>query len=108
MGGNARNEGRLEILVGGEVGTVCDDGWGMEEAEVACRQLGYPGAVQATPGGRFGAGTGPIVLDDVTCTGLESDLTSCRYIDGSRHDCTHSQDAGVVCRIGSRLHSLTC
>ena len=33
--------GRLEIYLRGEWGTVCDDTFGMREAEVACRQLGY-------------------------------------------------------------------
>ena len=107
VGGSAHNEGRLEVLVGDEVGTVCDDGWGMEEAEVACRQLGFPGAIRATSGGWFGSGTGPILLDDVVCTGHEAQLTSCRYTDGSRHNCNHNEDAGVVCQNNSTLCSLS-
>jgi hypothetical protein len=33
--------GRLEIYLRGQWGTVCDDGFGFEEGDVACRQLGF-------------------------------------------------------------------
>ena len=33
------SEGRVEICIDGFWGTVCDSGWGQEEAMVVCRQL---------------------------------------------------------------------
>ena len=33
--------GRLEIFLQGEWGTVCGNGFGTAEGDVACRQLGY-------------------------------------------------------------------
>ena len=41
VGGQSPNEGRVEICLEGQWGTVCDDSWGSVDAQVACRQLGY-------------------------------------------------------------------
>ena len=43
--------GRVEILIGDQWGTICDTFWGLADAEVVCRDLGYSGAMQATAGG---------------------------------------------------------
>ena len=45
----------------------------------------------------FGAGTGPINMDNVQCTGNEEFLTNCNF--SSIHNCYHYEDAGVTCGV---------
>ena len=46
---------------------------------------------------RFGRGTGGIFLDNLYCTGRESQLVDCTYSGIGVHNCDHSDDAGVRC-----------
>ncbi|XP_075771680.1 HHIP-like protein 1 [Pelodiscus sinensis] len=96
--GPGRGRGRLEILLGGQWGTVCDDLFDGRAAAVACRQLGYGQALRVARRAEFGQGVAlPILLDDVQCDGGERTLLECRSAPPGQHDCTHAEDVGVVC-----------
>ena len=93
--------GRLEIFINSTWGSVCSDNFDMMDAHVACRQLGYSGAISTdtsfhTPYGR--GRTGPIWLDEVGCDDQNMlHLLSCPNSGLGEHDCDHFSDVAVVC-----------
>lgn len=97
VGGLSKCAGRVEVFYNNEWGTVCDDNWDLSDAMVVCRQLGCGVAVSAPSSARFGWGAGPIWLDDVSCTGEETNLDNCQAKTRGIHNCHHGEDAGVVC-----------
>lgn len=61
-GGQEYSEGRVEIFHDGVWGTICDDGWDINDAHVVCRQLRFPGAAEAPGSAAFGAGNKTTML----------------------------------------------
>ena len=97
VGGNWSGEGRVEIYYNGAWGTVCDDDWDINDAQVVCRSLDYSNASDAPKEARFGQGSGRIWLDDVNCLGHESSIAMCSHRGWGINNCGHDEDASVIC-----------
>ena len=93
--GSAPGEGRLEIWRNSQWGTVCDDQWDSRDAAVVSRQLGHYSCRQSGSDSSRPAGTGPIWLDDLRCTGEETRLDQCPH--NAHHNCSHDEDVWVTC-----------
>ena len=87
----------MEIYHDGKWGTVCDDYWDISDARVVCRSLGFRDAFTATKDAYFGEGSGEVWLDNVECDGTETRLQECTHRGWGKDDCSHNEDAGVIC-----------
>ena len=114
----------MEVFHDGVWGTVCDDGWTVQDSNVVCRELGYQRSISAPGFGTFGVGRGrvrklregeehtsafwclsspsvlfvlKIWLDDVECSGNEASIFYCPHSGWGVHNCVHGEDASAVC-----------
>ena len=87
--------GRLQVYHDGQWGLVCEGNFGREEAQVACRQLGFADGEE----GFGGAGSGglPFWLKGVQCQGTESRLVNCSHRGLQEHSCGSFDITGVEC-----------
>ena len=88
------------MFINGQWGRVCDDEWDFPDAEVVCRQLGFPGVERSTCCGLyFGRGSGPPLMEYVRCTGKESSIFHCPHLGKDEASCSRRQSAGVICKL---------
>ena len=90
----------MEVYYNGVWGTVCDDGWDLNDAQVVCRELYYGRAVTAPHSAFYGQGSGQIWLDNVNCVGTEGNISSCSHNGWGSHNCGHGEDASIKCTAG--------
>ncbi|KAI4492325.1 hypothetical protein M0802_009835 [Mischocyttarus mexicanus] len=100
-GSDDMNEGRVEVKILGVWGQVCDDGFGMINAEVICKELGFSlGALEIKPGGYYGNLDPPtrFMVDQLKCLGNETSLRHCDFEGWGVHNCQPEEAVGVVCK----------
>ncbi|KAK6470077.1 scavenger receptor cysteine-rich type 1 protein M130-like, partial [Huso huso] len=97
VNGSDSCSGRVELHHEGVWGTVCDRYWDLQDATVLCQQLKCGYAVAVLGQAHFGQGSGQIWADKFNCEGSEADLFKCPASEYGRGDCTHENDAGVIC-----------
>ncbi|XP_020714977.1 uncharacterized protein LOC101463243 isoform X2 [Ceratitis capitata] len=106
QGGRSPSEGRLEVRYRGEWGSVCDDDFGIKEAQVMCNSMGFYGTPTLAKN-TYGPGSGPIWLDQVSCFGNETTLDQCNHWTWGEHNCNHTEDVGLKCTVGALPRKVT-
>ena len=123
LAGGNDSQGRVEFCNDRVWGTVCDDQWDTTDAQVVCRQLGFPiqgtyhlvikcpvyyefslvtfnctGATALRGAAQFGPGVGRVWLSQVNCSLNDTSLANCSYgVAIGSNFCGHNRDAGVIC-----------
>ena len=72
--------------------------WRKKEADIVCRQLGFPEAITAVGYSAFGEGSGPVLMSSVRCRGTEKTLQRCSYQDWVDSDLSPGYEVGVICK----------
>ncbi|XP_067881379.1 scavenger receptor cysteine-rich type 1 protein M130-like [Heterodontus francisci] len=88
-----------------EIVSLCDLDWDLKDANVACNLLQCGVAVSVPRYAHFGEGIGLVRSDIFDCTGNETSLLDCRLFQGNQQECSHRNDASVICsgKHGPRL-----
>ncbi|MEE2786063.1 MAG: DUF4215 domain-containing protein, partial [Myxococcota bacterium] len=106
-GGVDNRSGRVEVYWQGTWKGVCDDGWGLEDADIVCQQLGFARAEAALAehdGGRV-----EFLLDDVGCQGDERWLLACPNAGLFVNNCGLGEEATAICADGPQcVRSADC
>ncbi|XP_034949444.1 protein bark beetle isoform X2 [Chelonus insularis] len=103
LGGRTNKEGRLQVRIDNEWGTVCNYGWNIRAAALVCHQLGFtldPNNWYLERSQIPSAGTNEnIILSNIQCTEDDIDISKCKaeHAGDFENSCTHDNDVGVKC-----------
>ncbi|KAK3728036.1 hypothetical protein QZH41_004790 [Actinostola sp. cb2023] len=105
VGGRSVNEGRVQVAFGRvhtprrrEWTLFCDRDWGIQDARVVCRTLGYEDAMFVVKPHMFNDNGGMYYLiKDLRCHGNESSIAECEYTGLKQYD--SCEEVGVICGV---------
>ncbi|XP_017071834.1 uncharacterized protein LOC108108319 isoform X3 [Drosophila eugracilis] len=101
-GGETPNTGRIEVKANGQWGYVCDDKFGLKDADVVCRELGFQMGAQEVRGSSYYPPPNQdfnYLMDEVECHGNETKLSECTFKGWGIHNCGVDEVAGVTCKV---------
>ncbi|XP_037722831.1 uncharacterized protein LOC119555492 isoform X2 [Drosophila subpulchrella] len=101
-GGEGPHAGRIEVKANGQWGYVCDDKFGLKDADIVCREIGFQMGAQEVRGSSFYAPPNQdfnYLIDEVECHGNETKLKDCAFKGWGVHNCGVDEVAGVVCKV---------
>lgn len=102
-----KHMGRVEVKAFDKWGYVCDDKFGIVDANVLCKELGFTlGAAEVksnsyyTPQESMIEGAETVFnMDEVNCSGNETSLRECEFSGWGVHDCNAEEVVGVICKV---------
>ncbi|KAG5876780.1 hypothetical protein JTB14_038406 [Gonioctena quinquepunctata] len=106
-GSKDRNEGRVEVKAFGKSGYICDDQFGIQDANVICKELGFHlGAAEVRGQSYFAKDLKEnqtvYMMDDLDCFGNETTLLNCGFAGWGVHNCRDQEIAGIVCKTSQK------
>ena len=90
----------MEVYLNGIWGTICSNGFDLNDAQVVCIESGIGNAVAVKRNAFYGKGNGKIWLDNIDCVGTELTVTNCSHRGWGIEYCKHIEDVGVKCVSG--------
>lgn len=100
VGGTNQLEGRAEVYVNNNWGSICRDNWDSKDAKVFCNQLGGYPVESGNCCYAYQQGGLSVFMGDVQCGGNETFITDC--VHSTSNTCSQSQVVGVRCQ-GKRI-----
>ncbi|XP_071835447.1 scavenger receptor cysteine-rich domain superfamily protein-like isoform X1 [Apostichopus japonicus] len=101
VGGSNQLEGRAEVYVNNQWGSICADNWDSKDAKVFCNQLGgYPVNLE-TCCYSYQQASLSVFMADVQCSGNETYMMDC--VHSTDHSCSQQSVVGVRCQSTVRL-----
>ena len=79
-------------------GTICQNKWDKNDADVVCRELGFTNSVAEFVSSGIPDRNGPVMMSGLRCRGNETSLTHCpRSQENIERECTRAENAKAFC-----------